>query len=71
MEYIQNEKCLKPRHKQTELEIYSYIFSDHKLGLLLYVDVVVCIYVLYANSENLLRYILASFEKYSNTTKQT
>ena len=24
------------RHKQTELEIRSYIFSDHKPGLLLY-----------------------------------
>ena len=28
----------KHRHKQTELEIQSYIFSDHKPGLLLYAN---------------------------------
>ena len=35
MEYIQNEKHLKHRHKQTESEISAYIFSNHKLGRLL------------------------------------
>ena len=40
MECIQNEKRLKHRHKQTELDIQSYIFSDHKPGFLLY-DIVV------------------------------
>ena len=34
MEFAQNRKNLKHRHKQTELEIY--IFSDHKPRLLLY-----------------------------------
>ena len=35
MECIQNEKVSNAR-KQTEFEIYSYIFSHHKPGLLLY-----------------------------------
>ena len=38
VECIQNENGLNHRHKQTKLEIYSYIFSDHKPGLLLYVN---------------------------------
>ena len=36
MECIQNVNGLKHRHKQTLLEISSYICSDHKPGLLLF-----------------------------------
>ena len=39
MECIQNEKSLKHRHRQTEVEFKSYVFSNHKPGLLLYVNV--------------------------------